>query len=103
MVMSVADRFLNNNEMLIESPQECDLKVGDVVTFTNEYGVSFSNRIVIGFAKPEDQLHGRFIHLHDESPWFPVKRESLTLKENSEVIEVKYSNGLIVHFHKASK
>ena len=103
MVMSTAERFLTNNEMLIESQQECDLKVGDVVTFTNEYGVSFANRIVIGFAKLEDQLHGRFIHLHDEAPWFPVKRESLTLQENPEAIEVKYPNGVIVHFHKVSK
>jgi hypothetical protein len=79
------------------------LKVGDLVTFTNEYGASFANRIVIGFAKLEDQLHGRFIHLHDEAPWFPVRRESLTLQENHEAIEVKYSNGLIVHFYKASK
>jgi hypothetical protein len=103
MVMSVADRFLNNNEMLIESP--CDLKVGDVVTFTNDYGVSFENMIVIGFAKPEHYLHGRFIHISSDSPWFPTKRESLTLetRSNLETFPVVYPNGTTIHFHKVSK
>lgn len=34
---------------------------------------------VIGFTKPERELHGRFIHIDTDCPWFPVKPESLTL------------------------
>lgn len=44
-----------------EPPVPCDLKVGDTVTFTNEYGVSFDGFVVIGFAK-DTEFHGRFIH-----------------------------------------
>ncbi len=79
MIMSVVERFLSDNEMLSESPIECDLKVGDIVTFTNEYDVSFENCVIIGFAKPEHFLHGRFIHLNTSAPWFPHKRDELTL------------------------
>jgi hypothetical protein len=96
--MSVPERFLTNNDMLMESPQQCDLKIGDVVTFTNDQGLSFANRIVIGFAKPEHQLHGRFIHLHHDSPWFPVKRESLTLQTNMQTFVVKYPDGTTNRF-----
>ena len=59
-------------------PVECDFCIGDEVTFTNEYGVSWSGFKIIGFAK-DDSFYGRFIHLDKENYWFPVTPESLEL------------------------
>lgn len=91
---TVAEKFLQNGNLLMESPKPCDLMVGDLVVFTNEYGVSFPNNIVIGFAKNE--FYGKFIHISSSSPWFPVARESLTHQGydgQRGVFEVVYSNG----------
>jgi len=63
-------------KMLSATPKiETDYKVGDKVTFTNEYGVSFAGNTVIGFS--DEPLYGRFIHLDHDCYWFPVKPESL--------------------------
>lgn len=63
-----------------EPPAPCDLQVGDRVTFTNEYGVSFAGMRVIGFADDES-FYGRFIHLtgpeHPGAYWFPHTRDEL--------------------------
>lgn len=61
------------------SCQPCDLKVGDVVTFTNDEGVEFPHKVVTGFA-PEAE-HGRFVYYDSDSWWFPVRPESLTLED----------------------
>ena len=70
-------RFYADNEMVNTPPQPCDWKVGDVVKFTNDCGVEFEPLRIIGFAKPEHELHGRFVHLDTDAPWFPVRPESL--------------------------
>lgn len=63
-----------------EAPVPCDLQVGDRVTFTNEYGVSFAGMRVIGFAE-DGSFYGRFIHLtgpeHPGASWFPHTRDEL--------------------------
>lgn len=64
--------------LLKEPPIPCDFKVGDKVSFTNEYGITFKGYTVIGFAPLEDHFNGRFIHLDKEAWWFPKKPESLT-------------------------
>jgi hypothetical protein len=56
-------------------PVPCDFSIGDQVTFTNEYGVSFSGNTVVGFSK--EPFHGRFIHLDNDCYWFPKAPESL--------------------------
>jgi hypothetical protein len=53
-------------------PVSCDLKVGDKITYTNEFGISFENRVVIGFAD-DDSFYGRFIHLSAGAYWFPAR------------------------------
>lgn len=68
----------NADIVMQESPCECQWKVGDVVKFTNEYGVEFGPRTIFGFTTPENMLYGRFIYIHDDSPWFPASPESLT-------------------------
>ncbi|MCX8073884.1 MAG: hypothetical protein N3C12_15810 [Candidatus Binatia bacterium] len=64
-----------------EPPVQCDLKVGDRVTYINEYGVSFPRMLVIGFAH-DDSFYGRFVHLagpdHPGAYWFPHRRDELT-------------------------
>lgn len=57
-------------------PVGCDLKVGDRVTFTNEFGVVFPGKVIIGFElKPN--IPGRVVHLHKDAFWFPVPVSSL--------------------------
>lgn len=64
-------------------PVLCEFKVGDSVTFTSEYGVSFPGRIVIGFAA-DTSFNGRFIHLNGNTPyWFPVRPDQLNLEVTS--------------------
>lgn len=58
-------------------PIPCDLKVGDKVTFTNEFGISFPNLTIIGFAD-DTSFYNRFIHLDTECYWFPTTLQSLT-------------------------
>ena len=58
------------------APVPCDLAVGDRVTYTNDYGVEFLNRVVTGFSPSVD--FGRFVYLDDEAWWFAVKPASLT-------------------------
>ncbi len=114
-VLTTSERFYLKNEMLEDSVQECDLKVGNIVTFTNEAGVKFRNLMVVGFSKPENAINQRFIHISTDSPWFPVSRESLELQsaideESDEdefnprkgyvgnIFEVTYPDGEVVRF-----
>lgn len=64
------------------SCQSCDLKVGDVVTFTNDYGLKFPHKVVTGFA-PEAE-YGRYVYYDSDAWWFPVRPESLTLEHETE-------------------
>lgn len=58
-------------------PDGCDstFKVGDIVRFTNDYGVQFEPFTVLAFSDPD---HGRFIHINSSSYWFPVRADQLT-------------------------
>ena len=64
------------------SHASCGLKVGDVVTFTNENGVEFPHQVVTGFA-PEAE-HGRFVYFSTDAWWFPVEAESLKIEPDPE-------------------
>lgn len=61
------------------APAGCEFKVGDIVTYTNEYGVSFDNREIVGFSSKEDMLGVRFIHLDQDAYWFPLSIAELKL------------------------
>jgi hypothetical protein len=78
---TTADRFYANNDMVGQPTRPCGFVIGNAVMFTNECGIEFGPYQVIGFAKPEDEFNGRFIHISTDSPWFPVAPESLTLVE----------------------
>ena len=70
------------NDLSKFPPIGCDFKLGDTVTFTNEYGVKFEGLKVIGFEKEigPDFLPNRFIYLNTGCYWFPKSQESLTLE-----------------------
>ena len=59
-----------------DSPVPCEFKLGDPVTFTNEYGATFPNHIVAGFSPTVEGL-GRFVYLDFDCWWFPVNPDSL--------------------------
>ncbi len=54
-----------------------DLSVGDIVDFTNDYGVLFSSFEVLAFQKPTNG--GRGVYFDHESYWFPARPDQLTL------------------------
>jgi hypothetical protein len=51
-------------------------KVGDKVTFTNEFGVIFKSFTIIGIDK-DNSFYGRQIYLNTDSYWFPHKPSEL--------------------------
>ena len=64
-------------------PIECDLEVGDTVTFTNYYGVVFPGKKVMGFSLEEEIFNERFIYIDTDCYWFPTHRGSLKLTKRA--------------------
>lgn len=56
-------------------PVPCEFAVGDRVTFTNDYGVQFFNRVVTGFSPAVEG--GRFIYFDNDAWWFPISPANL--------------------------
>lgn len=56
-------------------PAPCAFELGDLVDFTNDYGVKFKRLVVKGFSPTVD--NGRFVYLDKSSWWFPVSPDSL--------------------------
>lgn len=70
--------------LIVETPPiECNFRVGDKVTFTNDQGVVFPGHTIIGFdsvdAYAKSIMPWRFIYIDYDCYWFPVKPENLTL------------------------
>lgn len=61
-------------------PEGCAFNVGDMVTFVNDYGVSFEGLRIIGFDAPCYE-NGGYIYLDYDCYWFPQKAESLKLEK----------------------
>lgn len=59
--------------------EACGLKIGDLVEYTNSYGVTFGPHVVVGFVQDPDPdfLPDNTVYIDSDSPWFPVKPESL--------------------------
>lgn len=49
---------------------------GDSVTYTNEFGVSFPNKIIAGFVQ-DSGLKDRHVYLLKDAYWFPIKFEEI--------------------------
>ncbi len=56
---------------------ETDFRVGQQVSFTNEYGVTFEPYTIMGFGKPSPDMHGRCVYLNRDCFWFPVCLKSI--------------------------
>lgn len=54
-----------------------DLAVGDMVAFTNDYGVVFGPNEVLAFRKPWNG--GRCVYIDSDAYWFPDRPDQLTL------------------------
>ena len=70
--------------IVLQEIDGCPLKVGDFVTFTNDYGLEFPHREVLGFASPEymkenfsscDEIR---VFIDSSSYWFPNRLSQLT-------------------------
>ena len=68
---------LDSDEMTSVPPDGCDLKVGDIVTFTNDYGLEFPGKEIVGFTLPKDELHGKTVYTKGDAYWFPSSPDSL--------------------------
>jgi|GEM_PF-1035823 len=61
------------------------LKVGQKVTYTNDYGVKFEGYTILGFCTPDN---GRCVYLDKDSYWFPVNPKNLTVEcESNEQVQ----------------
>lgn len=56
---------------------EDDLAVGDIVAFTNDYGVVFGPQEVLAFRKPWNG--DRCVYLDSDAYWFPDRPDQLAL------------------------
>ena len=56
---------------------ENDLAVGDIVAFTNDYGIVFGPHEVLAFEKP--RLGGRCVYIDSDAYWLSDRPEQLTV------------------------
>lgn len=61
-----------------EAHQQAGFKVGDVVTYTNDYGVRWTGKTITGIEYWGDQV--RYFYAPSDSPWFSVPEASLKLE-----------------------
>ena len=67
--------------LLKECPFATGLKAGDIIIFTNEYGVSFPDLKILGFVS--EKCNNRYVYLNKDSYWLPVSAEILTLNKEA--------------------
>ncbi len=67
--------FYNRLSEVIDTDN--DLSVGDMVAFTNDYGVVFAPHEVLAFDKPEDW--NRCVYFDHDAYWFPARPDQLTI------------------------
>lgn len=60
---------------VLDTLDGCDLRVGDIVTYTNDYGVTFEGMKVLGFCTPT--IWGGCVYLNTDAYWFPHTVNSL--------------------------
>lgn len=62
-------------------PEGVNLKVNDLVTIANSFGVKFYNRKIAGFSKTIED-HGRCVHIYGYSPyWYAYHPENIFPQE----------------------
>jgi hypothetical protein len=58
------------------SPVDCEFKIGEKVSYTNDYGVTFDDHTVIGFAE-NTEFYGKFIYLDLDCYWSATSPDKL--------------------------
>lgn len=81
--------MLAEHEMTADPPGDCPWRVGDVVRYTNDYGVDFGPHTVVGFTLPKDELYGRTIYIDYDCYWMPVRPSALTWWCQKELREIR--------------
>lgn len=71
------DWVRNNKVTVLPESTETDLKIGDIVTFTNDYGVVFKGYKVLGFCEPDN---GRCVYVSSSSYWFAKNPKNLKIE-----------------------
>jgi len=61
-------KWAKTRQVLNELPN-LDIKKGDIVSYTNPYGVKFTGLKVLGFCEPDGN---RCVYLNIDCYWFPV-------------------------------
>ena len=83
--------------LVSNSPEGSDLKVGDTVYWTNDFGIEFENKI-IGFNYDGwyQEKYKKFVHLDTDSYWFPHDHLKLskTKSEKPRSLDLELKNGL---------
>lgn len=75
------------SELLETPPVKCEFYVGQLVDFTNYYGICFKGMRIIGFSEPQYDMTGNpFIYLNDSCYWFPTSPERLKASEETKEI-----------------
>lgn len=69
----------NSSIQFCQSLPNTSLKIGDMVTFTNEFGLVFGPYEVLAFKQPDK--YGRCVFINKDSYWFPVTLDSLKVVE----------------------
>jgi plastocyanin len=64
------NKFIKENLTAIQ-PDNCDLRVGDLVEWVNDYGVVWTHKI-LGFCYDGwyNKKYQKYVHLDTESYWF---------------------------------
>jgi hypothetical protein len=78
-------RFPLANDAQMTPPVACELSVGDLVTYTNEFGARFPNRTVTGFAPTVE--YGRFVYFDNSAWWFPDSPRFFTKQTHLESMD----------------
>ena len=66
-----------DNVQVVDSLPNVNLHKGQMVMFTNDYGVSFGPHEILGFT-PEPNEYGGCVYFAHDAYWAPCRPEQLT-------------------------
>ena len=77
--------------LLQTTPEGCELKIGDIVTFINDYGIPFPGKEVIGYRDLSTEIDraaawrpDNIIHIDTDAYWFPHNAGELIKESEAE-------------------
>lgn len=64
--------------ILTSDPKNTGFKVGDTVEWVNDYGVKWTHKVIgFNYSMEYNKRYSRFVHLDNDSYWFPHNHEHL--------------------------